>query len=141
AWKKKAAPIEAELKALRAKLKPTGADRVELEYQIARKEAELPAPLPEMHTVTDDASRLIPVHVLARGDPAQPGETVGMRPLGVLLPDGAPEWSDARTPRLALANWITDPSNPLTARVMVKRIWLGHFGAGIVATHKDLERM
>ena len=39
--------------------------------------------------------------------------------------------------RLSLANWIADPQNPLTARVIVNRIWAGHFGRGIVATPND----
>jgi hypothetical protein len=39
--------------------------------------------------------------------------------------------------RLELAEWITDPSNPLTARVMVNRIWQHHFGRGLVATPND----
>ena len=63
-----------------------------------------------------------------------------MRPLGVLLPDDARKsW----TPKTAnsLAEWITDPANPLTARVMVNRIWLYHFGRGIVATPNDFGRM
>ena len=37
-----------------------------------------------------------------------------------------------RTPRLKLAEWIVDPANPLTARVMVNRVWEYHFGAGLV---------
>jgi hypothetical protein len=39
--------------------------------------------------------------------------------------------------RLELAHWITDPKNPLTARVMVNRLWQGHFGTGLVATPGD----
>ncbi len=39
--------------------------------------------------------------------------------------------------RIALANWIVDPNNPLTARVIVNRIWQGHFGTGIVDTPSD----
>lgn len=39
--------------------------------------------------------------------------------------------------RTALANWIADPANPFTARVMVNRIWQHHFGKGIVATPSD----
>ena len=39
--------------------------------------------------------------------------------------------------RSVLADWIANPANPLTARVMVNRIWQGHFGAGIVATSSD----
>ncbi|MBC7924795.1 MAG: DUF1553 domain-containing protein, partial [Bryobacteraceae bacterium] len=40
--------------------------------------------------------------------------------------------------RSALAKWITDPANPLTARVMVNRVWQYHFGVGLVATPSDL---
>ena len=39
--------------------------------------------------------------------------------------------------RLEMANWIASPQNPVTARVMVNRIWQGHFGRGIVATPND----
>ena len=39
--------------------------------------------------------------------------------------------------RTALAKWLTDPENPLTARVMVNRIWHYHFGKGIVGTPSD----
>ena len=39
--------------------------------------------------------------------------------------------------RLELAQWITDPKNPLTARVIVNRVWAWHFGQGIVATPDD----
>ena len=39
--------------------------------------------------------------------------------------------------RELLAQWITDPKNPLTARVMVNRVWLWHFGRGLVNTPND----
>jgi hypothetical protein len=65
-----------------------------------------------------------------------------MRPLGVLLPEGAPELPEStERPRAELAKWIVDPENPLTARVMANRIWQYHFGRGIVATANDFGRM
>jgi hypothetical protein len=141
-WKKRTEPIEAELKVLRAKAKPGAPDYSAVLKQIADKELELPPPLPVLQTVEDLPARHIPVRVLARGNAASPGEEVGMRPPGVLLPEGAPEWPrEATTPRLSLAQWITDPANPLAARVMVNRIWQNHFGAGIVATANDFGRM
>jgi mono/diheme cytochrome c family protein len=76
-------------------------------------------------------------HLLHRGDPEQPKEEVSPALLSVLgdrkLSTDAPE--QAR--REALAGWIADPNNPLTARVMVNRIWQGHFGAGLVQTPSD----
>ena len=81
------------------------------------------------------------IRLLNRGDPEQPKEPVAPAvpdALGDLhLPRDAPE----RGRRLALADWIADPANPLTARVMVNRIWQGHFGAGIVSTPSDFGHM
>jgi hypothetical protein len=81
-----------------------------------------------------------PIHVLARGDYQNKGEAVGMRPLGVLLPDGTPELNTDK-PRTALADWVLHPEHPLTARVAANRIWQYHFGRGIVATPNDFGRM
>src|SRR5262249_18413880 len=46
---------------------------------------------------------------------------------------------DARTlqRRLSLARWMTGPKNPLVARVIVNRLWQGHFGEGLVTTESD----
>jgi mono/diheme cytochrome c family protein len=46
-----------------------------------------------------------------------------------------------RSGRLELAHWLTDPKHPLTARVMVNRIWLHHFGEGIVRTPDNFGRL
>ncbi|HVR75107.1 MAG TPA: PSD1 and planctomycete cytochrome C domain-containing protein [Planctomycetota bacterium] len=79
-----------------------------------------------------------PTHILHRGDALQPREPVppgGIRALGMPseLPDELPE----ALRRQSLAHWIADPSNPLTARVLVNRLWLHHFGEGLVATPGD----
>jgi hypothetical protein len=65
-------------------------------------------------------------------EPVAPAGVAAITPK-VELPTDTPE----RQRRLALAKWITDPANPLTARVMVNRLWHYHFGTGIVATPGD----
>ena len=93
-WKKKNSAIDSAIRRMKAKLKTASEpERVDLEKQIAEKEKELPLPLPALQTVEDNPSQFIPVHILARGNSGSPGEKVGMRPMGVLLPDGAPEWA------------------------------------------------
>jgi hypothetical protein len=71
-----------------------------------------------------------------KGDPKTPGPEVPRGFLQVLggqqLPAGTKE-----SGRRELAQWLTDTHNPLTARVMVNRIWQYHFGKGIVATPND----
>ncbi len=86
---------------------------------------------------TDRGPQTPPLRLLKKGDPTRPTEEV---PFGFLsaipsLDKAIPkQQSDAKTTgrRLALANWIADPANPLTARVWVNRLWLHHFGAGLV---------
>ncbi len=143
AWKERTAAINKELAELKKKLKEAApAGKAAIEQVIGVKEKQVPEPLPELKTVRDDPKLYSPVHVLLRGSSDAPAAKMGMRPLGVLLPDDAPEWDDAlEQPRAKLAAWITNPANPLTARVMVNRLWMGHFGAGIVATPNDFGKM
>ena len=68
--------------------------------------------------------------VLIKGDPETLGAEVPRRFLGVLGGQSVTSGSGRRE----LAEWIADPKNPLTARVMVNRVWQGHFGLGLVAT-------
>jgi hypothetical protein len=73
-----------------------------------------------------------------RGDPGQPGEVVPRKFLDVLGGQRVASTNDSG--RLELAGWLTAPGNPLTARVMVNRIWQGHFGTGLVPTPNDFGR-
>jgi hypothetical protein len=58
--------------------------------------------------------------------------------LSVLTPEEQPELPpDATHPRTDLARWLTDPRRPLTARVIINRLWQQHFGAGMVKTASD----
>src|SRR6185503_1041233 len=90
-----------------------------------------------------------PTFRLLRGDPLQkrePVEPAGLEVIQVKFAlqqaEPAPtatssSLTDDQQRRLALARWIADPDNPLTARVMVNRIWQYHFGEGLVSTPSD----
>ena len=81
------------------------------------------------------------IHLLNRGDPEQPKEEVVPALLSVLSESSSPSETDEQERRRVLADWIAAPENPLTARVMVNRIWQGHFGIGLVDTASDFGRM
>ena len=143
AWKVKAEPIQQEMRRLQARLRraPDG-EKAGIEMQLDELDQKLPPPLASLYTVKDNPRQPTTIRVLFHGDYLNPVATVGVRPLGVLLPDAAPEEPlDTDKPRLKLANWIVDPANPLTARVMVNRVWQYHFGRGIVGTSNDFGRM
>lgn len=82
-----------------------------------------------------------PTHRFHRGDPLQPKEPVAPASLASFgpawqMPLDAPDASR----RQQLAQWITDPQHPLTARVLVNRFWHSHFGQGLVTTPSDFGR-
>ena len=99
-----------------------------------------------LHEPGGPAYEAPPSYFLIRGDPFSPGSemspgflsaaTYGDPPTVVPRPDGR---TSGR--RLALAEWIASRDNPLTARVIVNRIWHHHFGRGIVRTLDNLGRM
>lgn len=83
-------------------------------------------------------------HRFHRGDPKQPKEAIAPGTLAVLSSNGhssdLPELSDGPPTsrrRLAFAKWVTGPGNPLLARVIVNRVWMHHFGRGLVGTPAD----
>jgi mono/diheme cytochrome c family protein len=86
----------------------------------------------------------VPTHVLIRGSPNAKGEPVEAGFPEVL---SEPQTSakqqpiPAATGRLALADWLADPRNPLTARVLANRLWQFHFGRGIVPTPNDFGKL
>ena len=86
------------------------------------------------------------VKLLARGNPHAPGkevapgfpEVLGVPDPAIPAPGPGAKTSGRRT---VLADWIASKENPLTARVMVNRVWQGHFGRGIVPTANDFGKL
>jgi hypothetical protein len=101
--------------------------------------------LPEIRALYDLPGS-VPTHFLRRGDYLNPGAEVKPGVISVLTAPAPFFWSaptkDAKTSgrRLAFAKWLTQPSHPLTARVIVNRLWLHHFGEGLVSTPENFGR-
>jgi len=88
--------------------------------------------LPTAMGVVDGTVADMAVHI--RGSHLELGKTVPRRvPEVIAGPDSKP-FGSQHSGRLELANWMTRPDNPLTARVFVNRIWRWHFGRGLVAS-------
>ena len=101
-----------------------------LEDERTRLAAAAPAP---MKVMAVNEGTIANARINKRGNPDDLGEVV---PRGFLASFGpqAGELSAKRSGRLELANWLADNRHPLTARVMVNRLWRWHFGRGIIAT-------
>ena len=116
----------------------------ELAARLAEFDSIKPAGLPVAQAMVDNGNQSPATHILGgcsyenQLDEVQPGF------LSILDPDdaGIPKLSVNSTGRRsALANWLASSGNPLTARVMVNRIWHYHFGRGIVGTPSDFGTM
>jgi hypothetical protein len=96
--------------------------------------------LPRGYFMREPSPKAPDTHLLIRGKATRPGPKVspGMPAvLAVKQPDFPPPGKDTSLRRLTLAKWLASPEHPLTARVMVNRIWHYHFGEGIVRTPND----
>ncbi|MEQ1853577.1 MAG: DUF1553 domain-containing protein, partial [Chthoniobacteraceae bacterium] len=124
---------------IRRGLLPTSLAHLEtvkpLVEQYRQIEAQVPA---ARHSPGVLESVAIDAPMLPRGDHLKPGEPVQRGYLGVF---GTSAFATKQSGRLELANAITAPQNPLTARVMANRIWLHLFGRGLVATPDNFGRM
>jgi mono/diheme cytochrome c family protein len=106
-------------------------------------------PVEDFISALTEPSDKVPVtYVFHRGDPKQPKEPVHPGGLSVLSSSGQPVELPDKDPslgtsgrRLAFARWLTSGSNPLVGRVLVNRIWLHHFGRGLVGTPSDFGAM
>ncbi|MDB6039820.1 MAG: Protein of unknown function (DUF1553)/Protein of unknown function (DUF1549)/Planctomycete, partial [Verrucomicrobiales bacterium] len=108
---------------------PPAIEMAELLRSLRKERSDLTEHIPEM-MVMKEMSKPKPAFVLKRGGYDARGEQVYANTPGILppFPAGQP------TNRLGLARWLSEPENPLTARVTVNRAWQMMFGQGIVET-------
>ena len=115
----------------------------EIEARLHTLRTEVPD-LPAGYVLRETGAAPPKTHVLVRGTVTRPGAEVEP---GVPTIFTRPAWTSpqatSRTSgrRLALAEWITRPEHPLTARVLVNRVWQQHFGVGLVRTASDFGTM
>jgi Protein of unknown function (DUF1549)/Protein of unknown function (DUF1553) len=118
----------------------------ELKDQIAAAEARKPKPFPTGRAIAESGREARPSYFLHRGSVDAKGSVMAPGVLSVATekepefvappPDAKSTWR-----RRGFAEWLVSPDNPLTARVMVNRIWQHHFGEGIVRTPSNLGKM
>ena len=101
------------------------------------KQAVPPAP-PMVHALTEDGAKDLKVYL--RGNPATPGEIAPRRFLKIVSGDAPPAFNKG-SGRLELAAAMSAADNPLTARVIVNRLWQHHFGRGIVGTPSNFGQL
>ncbi len=114
--------------------------------ELAKFDSMKPDPLPTAMAVFDGDGQAPPTCVLAGGNYLKPGQEVapgfpeflGASEPEIVPPEGRPNSTGRRS---ALAEWLTRPDHPMTARVMINRVWQYHFGQGIVATPNDFGAM
>jgi mono/diheme cytochrome c family protein len=101
-----------------------------------------------LRVLLEQPGQAIETKLFHRGDHKQPKQVVQPGGLSVVSSTGERlkfSANDAKSPttgrRLAFARWLTDGKNPLVARVIANRIWLHHFGRGIVGTPGDFGRL
>jgi hypothetical protein len=104
----------------------------QLRAQLAALKRDLPPAYPVLQSIADK-EKPQEQHVWIRGDQNNPGDPAPPHFLAILSPEEPKRFHRGKE-RLELAEAIASPSNPLTARVIVNRVWQQHFGYGIVRT-------
>ncbi len=140
--------IDRQVEALKKSREQPGnndsATKAALDARIAELNKGRPGGLPLALGLTDQGPSAQPTKILVRGDAHKPGDEVApgfIRVMDPATPAILPIANATTGRRTALARWITSPDQPLTARVIVNRLWHHHFGRGIVGTPSDFGAM
>lgn len=138
-WEVKTRELKRKIAGLQKRArKADGEEKRRLTDEIEALGDEMPPRPPTIPATRNDFPKRTPIHVLRRGLWENKGEPVGPRPPSILVPETEPELpADLPDPRTRLARWLASPEHPLTARVLVNRLWHHHFGVGLVKTVND----
>ena len=112
---------------------------IKLQKELSAFDAEKPEPLPVTLTASDVANTAPPVRIPKRdnlGEIAPGFPTILEEAPAKIAP-----FESTTGRRAALAKWLTDPENPLTARVIVNRVWQYHFGRGLATNASDFGKL
>jgi hypothetical protein len=122
---------------------PIAVERRQLLARLERVKQAAPRPLPTARGIDEAGRQAPPTYFLWRGEFAARGPVVDPAFPAVLAssPPSFGPTAETTGRRTALAQWLTRAGHPLTARVMVNRLWQGHFGRGLVGTASDFGRM
>ena len=127
--------LKDELKSVPGDKKQAHEEKIKAAEKAAADAKTKPQPYQLAYAVAEGSQRAHAV-VHLKGDPAKPGDTVPRRWLTVFGGQTLAA-DDTGSGRRALTDWITAKDNPLTARVIVNRVWHYHFGRGLVPTPND----
>lgn len=143
-WRQELAALKSRIEAVE---KETPKDKAEIDARQKRLNAlkqdlrtrekpGVPPGLPVAYAVSEGTPTDVPIQ--RGGEPGRPGEKVE-RCVPSALSGAIPfKPAAASSGRLEFAQWLTHPDHPLTARVMVNRLWQHHFGVGLVTTPNNL---
>jgi len=128
---------KAQQKKLRAHFEKETPTLEKIDAEIARLKKQRNTIKANQTLVMVEMEKRRTTHILTRGEFLSPGQRVQARTPSILTLSRKPNDGTKPSDRLALAQWLVDRDNPLTARVAINRWWAELFGNGIVATLED----